>query len=214
MSSSDRAAAPSGAHGLLRGSRARSYGSLVSSPVSPARQKRIEHQIEAGDTLQGLSLKYGVSMEQIKRANRLYTNDSIFLKKSLSIPVLSEYDLLGNGEAVPHDRREGSKESNADLSQSSRGRVPENDQVAEDLSPLDYLKRMDGLISQSKQAAAVRCQDLNVFPDQETDCSSRPLNGHLSSRGRQPKAVVGTVPLTVTKRIKKLRETEEEIFQL
>ncbi|XP_010607387.1 lysM and putative peptidoglycan-binding domain-containing protein 2 [Fukomys damarensis] len=36
-------------------------------------------------------------MEQIKRANKLFTNDCIFLKKTLSIPVLSEQPLLFSG---------------------------------------------------------------------------------------------------------------------
>ncbi|TMS10963.1 LysM and putative peptidoglycan-binding domain-containing protein 1 [Larimichthys crocea] len=84
--SGERAPLPTVGNGLLRGGRTRSYGSLVRSPVH---QRRIEHKIQPGETLPGLALKYGVSMEQIKRANRMYTNDSIFLKKSLSIPVLS-----------------------------------------------------------------------------------------------------------------------------
>lgn len=36
-------------------------------------------------------------MEQIKRANKLFTNDCIFLKKTLNIPVISEKPLLFNG---------------------------------------------------------------------------------------------------------------------
>ena len=38
-----------------------------------------------------------LKMEQIKRANRLYTNDSIFLKKTLYIPILTEPRDLFNG---------------------------------------------------------------------------------------------------------------------
>ncbi|KAG7216416.1 hypothetical protein INR49_001902 [Caranx melampygus] len=53
--------APTDGNGLLRGSRTRSYGSLVRSPLSPVHQRRIEHTIQPGETLQGLSLKYGVS---------------------------------------------------------------------------------------------------------------------------------------------------------
>ncbi|KAK6326319.1 hypothetical protein J4Q44_G00019640 [Coregonus suidteri] len=95
----ERAPLPTCGGGLLRGNRTRSYGSLVQSNLSPVRQRRIEHQVQPGETLQGLALKYGVSMEQIKRANRLYTNDSIFLKKSLSIPVLSDdYSDVNNGD--------------------------------------------------------------------------------------------------------------------
>nr|2DJP_A Chain A, Hypothetical protein SB145 [Homo sapiens] len=73
-------------------------GSSGSSGCSPVRERRLEHQLEPGDTLAGLALKYGVTMEQIKRANRLYTNDSIFLKKTLYIPILTEpRDLFNSG---------------------------------------------------------------------------------------------------------------------
>ncbi|KAK2845124.1 hypothetical protein Q5P01_011783 [Channa striata] len=102
--SGERATLPPSANGLLlRGSRNRSYGSLVRSPLSPVQQRRIEHKLQPGETLQGLAVKYGVSMEQIKRANRLYTNDSIYLKSSLSIPVQSDLDDCRNG--ADFDRR-------------------------------------------------------------------------------------------------------------
>lgn len=80
-------------------------------------------------------------MEQIKRANRMYTNDSIFLKKSLSIPVLS-----------------GSEQAHSGAETEDSARVPAEGQVkASDLSPMEFLRRLDGLIDESKQAA-VGCQ--------------------------------------------------------
>lgn len=66
--SGQRAALPSGRGGLLRGSRAMSYGSLMrSSPASPVRQRHVEHTVQSGDTLQGLALKYGVSVSIINQ---------------------------------------------------------------------------------------------------------------------------------------------------
>lgn len=62
--SSDRP--PNGARGLLRGHRTRSYGSIVNSSLSPVREKRIEHQVQPGETLQGLALKYGVSVSDFR----------------------------------------------------------------------------------------------------------------------------------------------------
>ncbi|KAL5284000.1 hypothetical protein ACFFRR_006333 [Megaselia abdita] len=47
----------------------------------------IRHEIEKSDTLQGISLKYGCSTEQIRRANRLFASDSLFLRQYLLIPV-------------------------------------------------------------------------------------------------------------------------------
>lgn len=53
---------PDRGNGLLRSSRTKSYGSLVRSPISPVRQRRIEHRVQPGETLPGLALKYGVSV--------------------------------------------------------------------------------------------------------------------------------------------------------
>ncbi|XP_062394613.1 lysM and putative peptidoglycan-binding domain-containing protein 1 [Sardina pilchardus] len=222
--SSDRH--PNGARGLLRGHRTRSYGSIVNSSLSPVRQKRIEHEVQPGETLQGLALKYGVSMEDIKRANRLYTNESIFLKKSLSIPVLSELDvgLFSNGdEASNEEMCQGDSAPKDDpVENGTAQKDSEKDSSGADLSPMDYLKRMDSLITQSKQAAAKTCREEKAFVSDDPLQSSRVLRSHISpcrgraasARERQPQTSIGAVPLTITRRTKKLRETEDEIFQL
>ncbi|XP_056141621.1 lysM and putative peptidoglycan-binding domain-containing protein 1 [Lampris incognitus] len=212
MSADERAHFPHGGKGLLRGSRAKSYGSLVQSSVSPVRQRRIEHQVQPGETLQGLALKYGVSMEQIKRANRLYTNDSIFLKTSLSIPMLSDCAPCGDGAAL------------ATVDSADAQLIQGDDKKgAAELSPMDFLKKMDGLISQSKQAAVEGCQEGEKrFAALEAACNSsmpdrRRLTrsqSALSSPRMQQQSALVAVPLTVTKYTKKLRESEDDIFEL
>ncbi|KAG9276590.1 lysM and putative peptidoglycan-binding domain-containing protein 1 [Astyanax mexicanus] len=210
--SSDRTSSLTGSHGLLRGQRTKSYGSLVTSSLSPVRQKRIEHKVQPGDTLQGLSLKYGVSMEQIKRANRLYTNDSIFLKKVLFIPVLTESISFANENELLNEV--SNQEERKSLQQVSAGNGQadcENQEVTSDLSPSDYLKRMDSLINQSKQAAVKTCQE----GDKQFSSMEQLPSTHVSSASFQgQQAVLGAVPLTITKRTKKLRDKEDEIFQL
>lgn len=67
----------------------------------------------------------------------MYTNDSIFLKKSLSIPVLSGSDQAHSG-----------KEPEDSVRDPAEGQVK-----ASDLSPMEFLRRLDGLIDESKQAA-------------------------------------------------------------
>ncbi|XP_023706078.1 lysM and putative peptidoglycan-binding domain-containing protein 2 isoform X2 [Cryptotermes secundus] len=47
----------------------------------------VKHTVVEGETLQGIALKYGVTMEQIRRVNRLWASDSLFLRESLMIPV-------------------------------------------------------------------------------------------------------------------------------
>ncbi|XP_049438605.1 lysM and putative peptidoglycan-binding domain-containing protein 1 [Epinephelus fuscoguttatus] len=228
--SGERAPVPSGGNGLLRGSRTRSYGSLVRSPRSPVHQRRIEHKIQPGETLQGLALKYGVTMEQIKRANRLYTNDSIFLKKSLSIPVLSDPERCSNGVDLDEEDSEHNSDGFASApngrtgSSSDRKQNDDNDRMC-DLTPGDFLKRLDGLISQSKQAAVRGCQEAEKrVAALEAACTSRtsdrrPLtrsqSAMLSSRAQQQQQQAShvAVPLTITK-LTKLRDREDEIFQL
>lgn len=218
---------PAGGNGLLRGSRTRSYGSLVRSQLSPVHQSRVEHKIQPGETLQGLALKYGVTMEQIKRANRMYTNDSIFLKKSLSIPVLSDVDHGSNVEDLAD-----SEEDNADCASAHNGLTGSSSEKKQDssrerpsdLTPEDFLKRLDGMISQSKHAAVKGCQEAEKrVAALEAACTSRtsvwrPLTRSQSvmssPRMQQQQTSHGAVPLTITKLTKKLRDREDEIFQL
>ena len=44
-------------------------------------------QVTATDSLQGVSLKYGISMADLRKANQMWPSDSIHLRKSLNIPV-------------------------------------------------------------------------------------------------------------------------------
>ncbi|XP_024426205.1 lysM and putative peptidoglycan-binding domain-containing protein 1 [Desmodus rotundus] len=219
---------PLGGSGLLQGGRARSYGSLVQSACSPVRERRLEHLLAPGDTLAGLALKYGVTMEQIKRVNRLYTNDSIFLKKTLYIPILTEPRDLFNGldseeekdrekeirpskdEVWPHSA--GRKKQETGLERANGEVLPTPGQEPptpiHDLSASDFLKKLDSQISLSKKAAAQKLKKgESGIPGEETGL-------HRSSPGMQQRAVLGPVPLTRTSRTQTLRDQEDEIFKL
>ncbi|XP_039348329.1 lysM and putative peptidoglycan-binding domain-containing protein 2 isoform X1 [Mauremys reevesii] len=142
----------------------RSYGSTA-SVAAPLAERYLEHRLSAGDTLQGIALKYGVTMEQIKRANKLFTNDCIFLRKTLNIPVISEKPLLFNGL----NSLESPENEIIDISLCGEGPVtvqeessssspspqePDNQPAApEELSAKDFLHRLDLQIKLSKQAA-------------------------------------------------------------
>ncbi|RWS12256.1 LysM and hypothetical peptidoglycan-binding domain-containing protein 2-like protein [Dinothrombium tinctorium] len=54
------------------------------------KEKLIAHPVESTDTLAGLALRYGVSIEKIKRVNNLWTSDSLYLRPVLHIPVPSD----------------------------------------------------------------------------------------------------------------------------
>lgn len=112
-------------------------------------------------------------MEQIKRTNRLYTNDSIFLKKTLYIPILTEPRDLFNGldseeendgeeEVRPRKDEIGSSSGKRKDQRSGSGRPKvaglephqEASTPSQDLSASDFLKKLDSQISLSKKAAA------------------------------------------------------------
>ncbi|KAM9294227.1 lysM and putative peptidoglycan-binding domain-containing protein 1 [Gastrophryne carolinensis] len=212
-----------GNSGLLRGTRTRSYGSLVQSPYSPARIRKLDHLVQPGDTLQGLALKYGVTMEQIKRANRLYTNDSIFLKKFLSIPVLAEQpDLSNGGENLKEDSAvtgEGASLSQPERQEKSR---PHRSDAKDEVTASDFMTRMDTRIRVSKRAAVKKMREVESIVAEE-DSPAKGVAGYQSpctGRSRegspqtQQRSLLGPVPLTVTTRTTTLREREDEIFKL
>ncbi|KAF9793215.1 hypothetical protein BJ322DRAFT_996314 [Thelephora terrestris] len=45
------------------------------------------HEVTTTDSLQGVSLKYGISMADLRKANQMWPSDSIHLRKSLNVPV-------------------------------------------------------------------------------------------------------------------------------
>lgn len=90
----------------------------------------------------------------------MYTNDSIFLKKSLSIPVLS--DCNSSVESLFVDSEEDKAGSLSVAENSHADQISESEQDygrGTDLSPGEFLKRLDVQIKQSKQAAVKSCQD-------------------------------------------------------
>ncbi|XP_052503108.1 lysM and putative peptidoglycan-binding domain-containing protein 2 [Budorcas taxicolor] len=150
----------------LARTKTRSYGSTASvrAPLGAGViERHVEHRVRAGDTLQGIALKYGVSMEQIKRANKLFTNDCIFLKKTLNIPVISEKPLLFNGlnsvdspenetvDSFSHE--EELVGSGKDVSPPSPQELDVQPMQPEEVSARDFLQRLDLQIKLSTQAA-------------------------------------------------------------
>ncbi|XP_034987200.1 lysM and putative peptidoglycan-binding domain-containing protein 2 [Zootoca vivipara] len=160
----------------LARTKTRSYGSTA-TVAAPLAERYVEHRINASDTLQGIALKYGVTMEQIKRANKLFTNDCIFLRKTLNIPVISEKPLLFNGlnslespenEAdTPSSCEDGPVTVQEDNSSPSP-QEPDNPlPPPEELSAKDFLHRLDLQIKMSKQAARKLKPEDNREDDEE-----------------------------------------------
>ncbi|XP_047218354.1 lysM and putative peptidoglycan-binding domain-containing protein 2 [Girardinichthys multiradiatus] len=160
----------------------RSYGSTASVTASLG-EKYIEHRVTDSDTLQGIALKYGVTMEQIKRANKLFSNDCIFLRNSLNIPVLSEKRSIFNGlslESPDGDGETACQDARTPhvMTQDIEGPSPPSSPPPqpqpqpEELSARDFLHRLDLQIKQSKQAAQ-RLKEEEVRNNEEDYTASK-----------------------------------------
>jgi len=75
---------PSETNALLRNS-TKSYNSFRETHDTPT--TTIQHQLQKNETLQGIAVKYGVKVGDILRANNMWAQDSLFLKKTLLIPL-------------------------------------------------------------------------------------------------------------------------------
>ncbi|KAM8780396.1 lysM and putative peptidoglycan-binding domain-containing protein 2 isoform 2-T2 [Rhynchonycteris naso] len=103
-------------------------------------------------------------MEQIKRANKLFTSDCIFLKKTLNIPVITEKPLLFNGlnsiDSPENETVDGHFSYEEELVVAAEDLSPTSPQTSEvqpvppeEVSARDFLQRLDLQIKLSTQAA-------------------------------------------------------------
>ncbi|XP_075145703.1 lysM peptidoglycan-binding domain-containing protein red isoform X2 [Haematobia irritans] len=79
------------------------YGSTCCNQNIRNNETLVRHDIEKTDTLQGIALKYGCTTEQIRRANRLFASDSLFLRQFLMIPVDKSSIYYPNGTNAHND---------------------------------------------------------------------------------------------------------------
>ena len=130
------------------------------------------------DTLQGISLKYGVTIEELRRVNKLF-GDSIHLRESLLVPLRTSAN-ENQGEVLPEkkvtkedDCSEFTVETNTKSKKvvetnTKSKKVVENSKpekkclekklsVDRNLSALNFLQKIDSTISESKKAVNSFC---------------------------------------------------------
>ncbi|CAD5227670.1 unnamed protein product [Bursaphelenchus okinawaensis] len=77
--------------------RIRRYGSTwdLNSPSNSQRKPLsiIEHEVKPTDTLQNLQIKYNTNMFEIKRINKLWSNDALYARTHISIPIYDDSPL-------------------------------------------------------------------------------------------------------------------------
>ncbi|XP_013411168.1 lysM and putative peptidoglycan-binding domain-containing protein 2 isoform X1 [Lingula anatina] len=124
------------------------YGSTTKTKRT--NEKYITHKIEPGDTLQGLALKYEIPMQDLKRANKMWTNDSLFLRETLLIPVTSSSPEGISGE--PATLLTTNRNSpNGDIDgKTENSHTANSDIEASSITAQDFLSRFDTTLAQLK----------------------------------------------------------------
>ncbi|QRV79587.1 LysM domain protein [Ceratobasidium sp. AG-Ba] len=83
---------------------------------TPGSREMLVHKIQSKDSLAGVALRYGVSLAEIRKANKLWASDSIHLRSVLYIPLTPNLKLEYNTNGNLIDLHTPNKERNLDLS--------------------------------------------------------------------------------------------------
>ncbi|KAK0178290.1 hypothetical protein PV328_002255 [Microctonus aethiopoides] len=196
----------------------------------------IKHIISKTDTLAGIALKYEVTTEQIRRINRLWASDSIFLREYLMVPVPKSSTVSSSNE---NNDRAASSSTEIDNGQiPSATTVPSS--MHDDSTIDNFLAKMDSSIATVKKEIQ-RAQGNSAFNAedelyvQRRVGSSRLRHSHPQSSlhaGESsyhagpvksssednvhdlPSAVVMTHGKKLRTSLQKLQQEQDEIFQL
>lgn len=219
----------------------RKYGST--SNHMKRNEVLIKHTVSPEETLQGIALRYGVTMEQIKRVNKIWTNDSLFSHKTLDIPVprthLDELRLDDNASSV-QEIVCGDIMSNvtaADLDKQSISESHRNSAIVlpslvktemdgsecdkSDQSIADILVRIDSSIAQTRNQVEKR----EKKPEYYSDDMYSPRRRSYQARMRQtlaqemnPQVKIPPVVMTqgrkVQSSLQRLQREQDEMFEL
>ncbi|EFN83745.1 lysM and putative peptidoglycan-binding domain-containing protein 2 isoform X1 [Harpegnathos saltator] len=189
----------------------------------------VKHIISASDTLQGIALKYGVTTEQIRRVNRLWASDSLFLREHLLIPVNADSpaSVYNDEPVVPSEEHDVPPNISSPSSISSS--------IDDESSVNDFLAKMDTSIANVKkevkraQGNSEFCTNSNDVYVQRRRASAKLRNSHSttsnspsdSSRPASssdmhnfPTAVVMTQGRRVKTSLQRLEQQQDEMFQL
>ena len=135
--------------------RASSYGTCVRSMKETTAQY-VKHYLDKSDTLQGLALKYDCSTDELRRINKLYSSDSIFLRQYLLVPApkvfrLSDAENVDETKPVENIQKIVEKEEDA----------------------FSFLKQLDSKISASKNAIKDYKFDNSIISSDDSEGSAR-----------------------------------------
>ncbi|GAB6031870.1 hypothetical protein CHUAL_010266 [Chamberlinius hualienensis] len=206
------------------------YGSIMNS--TKKQELLVKHVVTPGETLQGIALKYGVTMEQIRRVNKIWANDSLFLRETLHIPIPSS-----NPELCSLTNTNGVSPTASDSEATASGfteRLNDGNQCDKSNQTIaDILVRIDSSIAQTRNQVERRekLQDQH-YPDDGLPRVKQCFNHHSRMRQSLQSAhssdnVVNVTDSRLTlqpvvmaqgKRVKsslqRLQQQQDEIFEL
>jgi len=90
----------------------RSYGTCSSNSNTSHWTSFTDHTVGEGDTLAGLSLRFDITIQDIKLANSLWTNEGLYTGRVLRIPIVetgsTNLDLTTTSDSVSSSSRKSS----------------------------------------------------------------------------------------------------------
>ncbi|KAL3287891.1 hypothetical protein HHI36_002347 [Cryptolaemus montrouzieri] len=190
------------------------YGSTSSKHATKS-ENYVKHYVCHTDTLQGIALKYDVSIEQIRRANRLWASDSLFLKEFLLIPVPLDVSMNNMSPA-----------SISSTSTPTLSPLQSVHQSYEDEDTIDkFLGKIDASIATTKAEVKKTQSNSEFASDLEYDIDRRkPIvsrmkqmvnnNGINDVYSPSPQTVVIAQGRKVTTSIRRHEQKPDEFFEL
>nr|CAD2184893.1 unnamed protein product [Meloidogyne enterolobii] len=136
---------------LFGAKKIRCYGSIadLNSPTTSAPKfvSLAVHKVQPNDTLQNLELRYNSSMFEIKRINRLWSNQSLYCKTEILIPIFEENASKSKEEALLYDNTTiNFKKQKDKLKERSNGENMEDESLDQ------FLRRIDLSMRKTKSA--------------------------------------------------------------
>ncbi|XP_034244872.1 lysM and putative peptidoglycan-binding domain-containing protein 2 [Thrips palmi] len=193
------------------------YGSTSSHQKRP--EQLIKHVVCKTDTLQGLALRYGVTTEQIRRANRLFANDSLFLREYLMIPVPDTDGMLSSS---------GSAGASVISSPASPMSPSSTENGFSDEHSIDeFLDKIDSSIASTKNQVQKVQGNSSLYSEDDIFTRKRPPVSRLRQQNQHqvvapssseilsaPHPIVMTQGRKVRTSLQRLQREQDEMFEL
>lgn len=198
----------------------------------------VKHRVSKQDTIQGIALRYGVTVETIKQHNKLFTVEAMFLHDYLEVPVSREvYEAVtGSSNSSSAAQTDVSDSSEVSSSPSNTPKVSHSPSTptssglldCSEKSPNDFLSKIDSNIALMK--SSIERMETHAYPmvDRMEVDDSRCNGGRRSCQTvvrenlyqngwHDPLATPHTVVnpgRTITMSLKRLLREHEELYEL